>query len=350
MKSIGMDVHMRQTYFCVLDKRGKLVERGHVMTTEKALSEVIERHADDKVQVALEASTITWWVQDILKKAGARVEVTNPYKLKLISESRSKTDKADAQILAELLRCGGLPTAVYVPSVEIRTLRQKLCLRRRLISIRTQVINAGKAHLRGQGIKSQPKDLHTVLSWKEKIDKTPESSWYLNPLFETYFQVQSELDKLEKKLLKEYGKDERIKRLRTIPGVGVTVSYTLLACLAEAKRFSSSKQVAAYAGLVPSQFSSGEVTNYGGITRQGRHELRGTLIQGAWGVLRTRKDSALYLKKFYYKLLHKKGKSQVAIVALARKILTIAYHVMKDEKDFEGSLTQTTKINRKEAA
>jgi transposase len=340
MKSIGMDVHSRQTYFCVLNERGSRIDSGRVETTEKGLQAVVERHG--VVQIAIEASTTAWWVQDILKKAGAEVEVTNPYKLKLIAESRSKTDKADAQILAELLRCGGLPTPVYVPSADIMELRQKISLRRQLIKIRTQIICSAKARLRGFGIKLSPQVFHTMMSWSKTIEGHKEHQWYLEPLREVFKKVEGGINGLVKDISEKWDKDPSVHRLWTICGIGPIVAYTIIAALADAKRFATSKQVNAYAGLVPIERSTGESVHRGGITHEGRVELREALVQAAWAVLRTRKDNAIFLKKFYYKIMYKRG-SQIAITALARKLLTIAYHVLRDEMEFDGTKVQEKK-------
>lgn len=339
MRNIGMDVHARQTYFCVLDEEGRKVERGKVETKEEALRGVVNRHKREGVQVALEATTTSWWVQEVLKKAGAKVEVTNPYKVKLISESRAKTDKADAQILAELLRCGGLPTPVYVPSARIRKLRKHLTLRRGLLQVRTRLICNGKAHLRGEGIQNEQKDFHTSKSWEGIMQDHSASRWYLHPLFEVYQRVETSLKAVEAAMDDEWSLDESVLRLQTIPGVGRIVAYTVIASLGEVERFSCSKQVAAYAGMVPTERSSGEVVVRSGITHEGRSELRGALVQAGWAVLRTRKDEAQFLKCFYYKLMHKRG-SQIAVVALARKLLTIAYQLLKEEKNFDGKAVQ----------
>lgn len=336
MKSIGMDVHAKQTYFCVLNERGDVVDKGRTETTEKNLQQVIER-CKGGVQVAIEASTTAWWVQDILKKAGARVEVTNPYKLKLIAESRAKTDKADALVLAELLRCGGLPTAVYVPPAEVIDLRQKINLRRQLIKIRTQLICSAKAKLRGRGIKMLPQSFHTVSSWTKMVKEHEDHRWYMEPLQEVFRKVENGIEQLVEGISNEWDKDPGVQRLKTVCGIGPIVAYTIRAALADAKRFATSKQVSAYAGIVPTERSTGETTHRGRITHEGRIELRQALVQAAWGVLRTRKDEAVFLKKFYYKIMYKKG-SQIAIVALARKLLTIAYHVLRDERTFDGTM------------
>lgn len=335
MRYIGMDVHAKQTYFCVKDSGGKRIRRGKVMTNELELGEVVSKELkEDEVSVAIEATTTSWFVQDVLVRSGAKVEVTNPYKLKLISESRSKTDKADAEILAELLRCGGLPTPVYVPSIEIRNLRKLISLRRRLIRIRTQLINAAKSFMRGQGIQASVREFHTGKSWLNQLERYLEYAWYLKPLSEVYYQVESQISQVESELHERYSKNDYVIKLRELPGVGPVVAYTILSSIGDPTRFSTSKQVAAYSGLVPSERSSGESIVKGGITHEGRRELREMLVQGAWAILRTRRDEAMYLKRYYYKLMHKRG-SQVAIIALARKLLTIAYQVMKGDR-FSG--------------
>src|SRR3990167_10492886 len=142
-----------------------------------------------------------------------KVQVTNPYKLRLIAESRQKTDENDAAILAELLRCGGLPRAVYVPPPAIRQLREQLSLRRQLIRIRTQVINGAKASMRRRGERYTARTFHTAISWKDQ-DKTFS---LVGPLQGLWRQVEEERLRIEKKLNKEWQNDSVIQRLQTEP-------------------------------------------------------------------------------------------------------------------------------------
>ena len=330
MKSIGMDLHQKQTVFHVLSAEGLCVGRGKIDTTVEALQGLIKKYSGEEVQVAIEASTPAFWVREILVEAGARVEVTNPYKLRLIAESRNKTDANDAMILAELLRCGGLPREVYVPSLAIRQLREQLALRRSLVQMRTKIICSAKAALRRRGMRYSARTFHTLESWDIKVEDTP--------VFETlnamYYRCEEERLKLEKALSTKWGNDSIVLRLRSIPGVGPLVAVTILAALGEIERFSSSSQVAAYAGLVPSERSTGDTISHGRITHQGRSELCGAMVQAAWAVLRTKRESAEALKHMFYKIMMKRG-SQIAIVAVARKLLTIVYHVWKQETLFD---------------
>lgn len=330
MKFIGMDLHQRQTVFCVLDEDGLCVLRGKIDTTAEALGDLIRKFSGEEVQVAIEASTPAFWVREVLVKAGAKVEVTNPYKLRLIAESRAKTDNSDAKILAELLRCKGLPRSVYVPSIEIRKLREQLAIRRSLVQIRTKVICSAKAALRRRGIRYTARAFHTAGSWDVPIGDTS----VLGTLQAVYSQCEEERLKMERAMSETWGNDPIVLRLKSIPGVGPLVAATILAAIGEIERFSSSSQVAAYAGLVPSERSTGETITRGRITHQGRSELCGAMVQAAWAVLRTKRETAETLKRMFYKIMMKRG-SQIAIVAVARKLLTIVYHVWKDEIIFD---------------
>lgn len=339
-----MDVHMKQTVFHVVDESGQMQERGQVMTQIAELQSVVMRHLKfGEVKIAVESSTPAFWVRDVLVSAGATVEVTNPYKLRLIAESRRKTDANDAMILAELLRCNGLPTAVYVPETEIRELREQLGLRRHLIRMRTQIICAVKASFRKHGIPYTSRAFHTEASWEDHMDKTP-ASGVLKPLYQ---QIESERLKIEATLAKQWKATPQIQLLQTVPGVGPIVSYTIMAAVGDIHRFASADKVASYAGLVPSERSSGESIVRGGITHQGRSELCGAMVQAAWAVLHTRREEADGLKRLFYKIMFKRG-SQVAIVAVARKLLTIAYHVLKEEKAFDGTRVGLQKTHHKQ--
>lgn len=334
MKSLGMDIHQAQTVFHCLDATGRVLERGRCATTAPALTAVIARLRADgsAVRVAIEASTPAAWVHDVLVAAGAQVEVTNPYKIRLIAESRQKTDAHDAQILAELLRVGGLPTPVYVPPPAIRELREQLAMRRQLIKIRTQVVCAAKAALRRRGVPYPSRTFHTAASWTA----FPAQAAVLATYHAVWQQVEQARTALEATLQAAWGTEPTVVRLQTIPGVGPTVACTAVAALGDVRRFRTSAQVAAYAGLVPRERSSGTTVVRGGITHQGRSELAQVMVQAAWAVLRTKRDAALPLKRRFYRILPQRG-SQVAIVALARHLLTVLYQVWKGQTTYDDT-------------
>ena len=147
--------------------------------------------------------------------------------------------------------------------------------------------------------------------------------------------LSSSEDELETKIV-AIG-DERIKRLESIPGIGKLSSRTLLGALDEANRFDNKKAAAKYGALTPTIYQSGTVTHMGHICRNGRHEIRRVLLQCAHTVARMKNFESKPLREFFERIHKRRGK-KIAVVALARKLLTIAYGVLKAEKYFDPKM------------
>jgi hypothetical protein len=149
----GLDVAGLSSYGYVMDAEGRKLWAGAVATEKKALAERLRRFVRGGLTVAIEAGNQTAWVYETLVALGAKVVVVNPNKVKLIAESRRKTDKIDAKILCELLRLGGLPEPVHMPGRETRALRGLLVARRQLVAARTKVCNVVRGLLRQEGVR-----------------------------------------------------------------------------------------------------------------------------------------------------------------------------------------------------
>ena len=132
-------------------------------------------------------------------------------------------------------------------------------------------------------------------------------------------------------------KDSTLQLLESIPGISFYTGRIIMAAVGDIRRFTKSDRLVSYAGFNPSERSSGEIERKGSIIKQGRSELREAFVQGAWAVLRSSRPETALLRKFFYRIMHKRC-SQVAITALARKLLVIAYQVMKSGKPFNTSL------------
>jgi len=111
----GIDIASKSSYLYVATKSGRKVASGEVETTREAFESRLKRYVRDGLTIAIEAGNQTAWIYDALVAMGAKVTVVNPTKVKLIAESRCKTDKIDAKILCELLRLNALPQPVHMP-------------------------------------------------------------------------------------------------------------------------------------------------------------------------------------------------------------------------------------------
>src|SRR5262249_26483930 len=155
-----------------------------------------------------------------------------------------------------------------------------------------------------------------VLSRKDVPLYVKELVAVLSSVFE---QLSEALAGMKLKLHQEAKDDERVARLRTIPGVGMVSAVTLVAAVDEVARFQSSKQMRGCVGMVRTVRASGEREEQGRITRQGRGEVRAVWIQAAHALVRTRQPAARPLQRWFQRVAYRRG-VRTALVALARRM------------------------------
>lgn len=340
MNHCGLDVAMKSSYVYVTDEKGTKLTSGEVETEREALKKRLTPYLAGGLQVAVEAGNQTAWIHDLLVDMGAKVVVVNPNKVKLIAESRKKTDKIDAKILCELLRLDALPHPVHMPCQEAREVRGLLVARRQLVTVRTRLVNVVRGLVKQEGIRLGTGELISVVGWERLLKRTFRST-HLRVVIEGYAPTVKTLNesirKLDKEIAAHEAKDERATRLQTMPGVGRIGSMTLLAAVDKIERFPSARKLVGYSGLAPTVRASGERVEYGSISREGRSELRGVWVQIAHLVARDRSPEARPLRSWYLRTAKRRG-VKTAMVALARKLLVIAYHILKKGKDYDPKL------------
>jgi transposase len=194
--------------------------------------------------------------------------------------------------------------------------------------------------LRQEGIGLATRSLMSFAGWQRLMSRSF-SHEHLPIVLDSYYQsfvsLTRSIQALDKQLAKRERSDDRADRLKTIPKVGRIASLTFLAAVDRVDRFDTSRRVVSYSGLSPTVRSSGERTEYGSISREGRSELRAVWVQIAHLVVRDQSRSTARLRRWYSKVASHRGK-RTAIVALARKLLTIAYRLLKDQTVYRSSL------------
>lgn len=332
----GLDVSIKSTHVCIDDARGRRVLQGAVATTAEAIRTLLQPYGRKGMQVAIEAGGQTLWIVDVLRTLGTQVHVVHPLKVKWIAESKKKTDRVDAALLAHLLRIGGLPEPVHVPGPQSRELRHLLVARRQLVTIRTKLVNVLRGLLRQQQIVLPARALSTQIGWA-RLKHVPVST-SVRAIVDTYAELATTLCATLKTLDHQLGvrasDDGRVAQLQTIPGVGPISAQTLLATVDTIERFHSAKQLVAYSGLAPSVRASGEQVRYGAITKQGRSEIRAVWVQAAFAALAVKAPAARPLQQWWKRVAHRRGK-KTAIVALARKLLVIAFYLLRDQTVYQ---------------
>ena len=314
------------------DDAGKVVVTKRVPNDREAIRRFFAEHPN--VECAIESCRGYEWLVDYLKQLGLRVHVSYPYRTKLIAQTRSKTDKVDSRILMELLAIGFLPTC-YQPTSSERALRERLRWRAHLVRSATRLKLQIHAVLDKENL-SQIVPQPFTGPGRKQLDQAPLSEprrailEQQLPVLDIFEKLVAAEDKRFEKMAKE---SEVATRLTKIPGIGSLTALLLIAELGDVSRFKNSRQVAAYAGMVPSVYSSADVYRTGPLTKQGSGHLRWMLIQCAWQAIRY----SIPLRTHFVSVSRRSGK-QSAIVSVARKLLRIAYRVMRDGKEFAPEL------------
>jgi len=191
--------------------------------------------------------------------------------------------------------------------------------------------------LRQEGIRLPARALSSFAGWKRLLAHGFEQGHLpvvVASYYDTFVAMTRSIREIEEQLAEREANDSRVAKLQTIPRVGRIASLTFLAAVDDVHRFSSSRKLIGYSGLAPTVRSSGERTQYGSISREGRRELRAVWVQIAHLVAIDRKRQTQPLRTWFNKVAKRRGR-KTATVALARRLLVIAYHVLKEEQEYD---------------
>jgi len=335
----GLDVHKRVVEACIIDHAGKVVSRHRFDNLDRhTLTAFATAHLRKTDQVALEASTNTWTVVDLLRPHVARVVVSNPMQTKAIAQAKVKTDKVDARVLAQLLRADFLPS-VWMPDEQTRRLRELTGRRSALVAGRTAVRNRIHSVLAVRLITPPAGGLFgkVGITWLRGVEIDATGRVMIDCELQLHQALEGEIATLDIELAQRGYADDRVKLLMTLPGVDVTVAEAVMAAIGDVDRFPDGARAASYLGLVPSTRQSATRCYHGPITKRGRSHARWMLIQAAQHLDRHPGP----LGHFFRRLANKKNRN-VAVVAVARKLIVIAWQMLKHKEPYRYALPQTT--------
>ena len=337
---IGIDLHKRtQTWVALAtDGQSKLFTRTFEVTPS-AVTEAIkytQSLGSNHLVVAVEPTCGWLWVVSMLRKAGIEVHISNPRKTKAISDSLQKTDENDAHLLARMCQTG-----MMYESQEVSPKMQKLrsLVRERGFLVRTRA--SMKCRLESTITRKGRHLIEGTLRSRRGIDAvmaSDESEWKRS------LAAIADMDKYITELDSEvahHAKEKVPTLLMSIPGIGPVTAVSVWAEVGDYARFSSPQKLCAYAGLVPTERSSGGVQKLGRITKAGSKVLRYSMVEAAMHIRDTEKSTLLY--RFYHTIKEKRGAMR-ARVALARKILSISWYMVDRGEVYEQRLPITKTI------
>ena len=330
MRYIGLDLHKKLLVVCALDAKGKVLFRESVECRRDTLLVFAQSKLRKTDRLAVEATTNTWAVADLLRPFVASVTVGNPLQIKAIAQAKVKSDKIDAQVLANLIRCDYLPT-VWTPDEATQKLRQLTTIRGGVIADRTRLKNRAQSLLAQLLVVPPVKVLFSQkgLRWLRAVELPSAVRSAVDLYLRLYESVSQELRKIDDQLMALAYEDGRAKLLMTLPGVAHGVAMSLLAALGDIRRFKDGAHAASYLGLTPRLRQSAAKQYHGRITKAGCPQTRAMLVQA----VQAASDHPGPIGAFFRRL-RKRKKYNVAVIATARKLVTIAYLMLKNNEPY----------------
>ena len=329
MRCIALDVHRD---FCevAIAEAGQVRLAGRVKTDPEAL-ELFARSLASTDRVALEATGNGLAIARIIEPHVDRVLLANPKAVKGATQT-AKTDKVDARTLAQLLASGFLPE-VWIVDERTRMLRRRVARRAQLVRQRTREKNQVHAILI-RNLKARPPvtDLFGVQGRRWLAEQTlPEDEREtVAACLRNIDFLDGELGLVDKSLAEHALASAEMQRLMTLPGVSFVTAAALMAAIGDVARFPTARHLVAYLGLNPRVRQSGsEPARHGRISKQGPGEARHLLVEAAWHAARTTGP----LRAFADRIKAKRG-ANVATVAVARKLVVIAWHMLSRGEDY----------------
>jgi transposase len=320
---VGIDFHRRRSVIVRISPAGERLAVERVVNEPTAIGAVVSA-AGPCPQVVIEATYGWYWVVDLLQELGATVHLANPKALNW-GDRRVKNDVVDATDLADMLRMGRLPEAWIAPPA-LRELRELVRYRAKLVQLRSGLKVQVHAVMAKQGVLPGVVDMFGPAG-QVQLDQAEFDGAYLHrvrslrELIEVY---DHEIAGLEREIHAHLRHHAGYQAVQAINGVGRTIAAILVAEIGDVTRFPTPRHLCSWAGLAPGRRESDGKGHDTGITKQGSKLLRWALIEGI-----SRYHGGAYFTAHFHRLADRRGVN-TARVAIARRVLTLAYYGLRD--------------------
>lgn len=337
MKYVGVDLHKKSITVCVMVKadggRQVLLRKRFACDQVERIRQFFEQL--ERFQVTVEATSSYEWFLLLVEDLADRCVLAHPKKLRVIAESKNKSDKVDAQVLAEFLLLDMLPEA-WRPTPRVRQhrvlVRHRRWLDGRITSVKCKLRNK-LAHYNADVAELFTRKGQEHLAAVAMISADRFEAQQLLAELDLFTTQLQETDKQLRQFAKGAPQAEREARavLDTIPQVGFVTIDAVLSELGDFRRFRSAKKAVSYAGLDPGRRESDGKVKQLSISKEGSRILRWALIQAAWRLTNTSPRWAT----LFDGLKRNSGSKKKAIVGVARRLLCVMYAMLREGKRYD---------------
>jgi transposase len=331
MYYIGLDVHKRTISYCVKDAAGCVRGEGKIGSTRRELDAWVRTLPQPRM-IAMEATIFTGWIYDHLLPHAEKVKVAHPLMLRAIAAAKRKNDRIDASRIADCLRCDFLPEC-HMASTAIRDRRRTLRYRNLIVKQKVQMMNRVSGLLMETGVSYNKRRLHKVGYFADLMASNEEIHDCVRPLLNLSREHIARAQKLDYALVSSLERDpllhERLRRLRTVPGVGPITALTWALEIGDVTRFRSIKQAISYCGLCGDENSSADKVTRMPISKQRNQHIQRVLVEAAKLAPRACHELALVREREL-----QRGNPNRATLAVARKMVCYLLAVERGQRDF----------------
>jgi len=330
---IGVDLHQRFCYLTAVDASGRKLKQGQVVNEGAALRSWLGQVPGPR-QVVMEASGFWPAFARAVGPEAERLVMVHPQRMKAIASARLKNDKVDSETLAQLSRADLLPEA-WMANQGTQQVRLLTRLRITLGQQRAKAKNQLQAVLHQEGFVKPVADVFGKKgrAWLAELALSAAARVVVEVWLKVVDQMDQAIAEQTRALEKMAEEDARARWLRTVPGIGAYSAMVILGEVGEMERFASKRALASYAGLTPSVRESAGKRKRGGIGHHGSGTLRWIMLQVAQVACRHSPAA-----KAWYLRLKRRKPAQVALIALARKLLTAVWALLRHGVCFEENV------------
>jgi transposase len=325
---MGLDQHRAQITAEWIDTSTGEVSRTRIASADRdRVRRFAARFRDQKLEVALEATTGWRFVVEELQTIGAQVHLAEPAETaaRRGTKKRAKSDRADARHLRELVMVGRLPES-WIPPEHLLELRARVRLRRTLVDQRREWQQRIQAVLYHDGVPPRSWLLGAESrAWLTRLALPAAARQQITVALSLIDAHDAQLAPLDIDLRNYAKRQPGCRALMRHYGIGPLTSITILAELGDARRFSSSREAVRYAGLDITVHQSDNRRAPGHLSRQGPPALRWALFEAAQCARRPGSPDHQY----YVEAAARLGGNR-ACLAVARKLLNRSYHTLRE--------------------
>jgi len=338
---VGLDVSLKLTAICIVDRTGKIEREGVVSSDPEAIAEFIKSHALHVERIGLETGPTVTWLWTELSKLGLPVICIDARHAKAALKMQiNKTDRNDAVGIARIMQCGWY-REVRVKDLDSHAIKALLVSRALLVKIKRDLENQIRGLLKNLGLIIGRAKMNVFsLRATQLTEGRPELATAVEPLLKARETIEQQIDRLDRKVMRMARNNSQARRLMTAPGVGPVTALCYLATIDDPTRFKRSSSVGAYIGLTTRRYASGEIDWTGRISKCGDKMLRSYLYEAA-NVLLTRVAKWSALKAWGIRLAKRSGLRK-AKVAVARKLAVILHRMWIEGTEFNWSSKEAT--------